>query len=99
MPRYIDADVLKNLILNDMATAEREGKDLNGYTDSLFHLKTAPTADLAEVRHGYWGTDRFGMERSICSICGAVYEGDGGNYCPHCGAKMDAERITDDGRK
>jgi hypothetical protein len=49
MSRYIDADALKNLILNDMAKAEREGKDLNGYTDALFHLKTIPAADVVEV--------------------------------------------------
>lgn len=50
-----------------------------------------PTADVVEVIHGYWGTDKYRLERSICSICGAVYEGDGGNYCPNCGAKMDGE--------
>ena len=49
MNRYIDVDIAKNLILNDMALAEREGKDLNGYTDALFHLKTIPTADVVEV--------------------------------------------------
>lgn len=49
MSRYIDADIAKNLILNDMAKAEQEGKDLNGYTDALFHLKTIPTADVVEV--------------------------------------------------
>lgn len=37
---------------------------------------------------GKWLTDRFGMERSICSVCGAVFEGDGGNYCRNCGAEM-----------
>lgn len=37
---------------------------------------------------GEWLTDRFGMDRSVCSVCGAVFEGDGGNYCRKCGAKM-----------
>ena len=45
-------------------------------------------ADVVPVVHGKWETDRFGLERSICSVCGAVYEGDGGNYCPNCGADM-----------
>ena len=44
------------------------------------------------VPQGEWLTDKYGMERSICSICGAVFEGDGGNYCRNCGAKM--ERTT-----
>jgi hypothetical protein len=60
--------------------------------DALEIIDTAPTADVVEVKHGKWETDRFGLERSICSICGAVFEGDGGNYCRKCGAKMDGER-------
>ena len=40
------------------------------------------------VPKGEWLTDKYGMERSICSICGAVFEGDGGNYCRKCGARM-----------
>lgn len=39
-------------------------------------------------KEGKWLTDRFGLERSICSICKAVYEGDGGNFCRNCGARM-----------
>lgn len=46
--------------------------------------------DLAPKR-GKWLTDKYGMERSICSICGAVFEGDGGNYCSKCGAIMTEE--------
>ena len=42
-------------------------------------------------RKGEWLTDKYGMERSICSICGAVFEGDGGNYCRKCGARMTEE--------
>lgn len=50
----------------------------------------SPAADVAPVVHGKWGTDRFGMERSVCSICRATYVGgDFWNYCPKCGAKMD----------
>ena len=46
-----------------------------------YFVKLAP-------KEGKWLTDRFGLERSICSICNAVYEGDGGNFCRRCGAKM-----------
>lgn len=45
-------------------------------------------AGYRKQNEGEWLTDRFGLERSICSVCGAVYEGDGGNFCPNCGAKM-----------
>ena len=39
-------------------------------------------------KEGEWLTDRFGLERSICSICKATYEGNGGNFCSRCGTKM-----------
>ena len=42
-------------------------------------------------RTGVWKTDNYGMDRSVCSICGATFEGDGGNYCSRCGAKMTKE--------
>lgn len=46
---------------------------------------------FSEEKHGQWLTDKFGLERSICSVCDACYEGDGGNYCPNCGTPMDGE--------
>ena len=49
---------------------------------------TAVYGDYKNPKEGEWLTDRFGLERSICSICKATYEGDGGNFCPNCGAKM-----------
>ena len=49
-------------------------------------------ADVAPVVHGRWGTDRFGMERSVCSICGTTYVGgESWKFCPHGGATMDLE--------
>ena len=55
----------------------------------VFRLATALINEGFRLeRKGEWLTDKYGMERSICSICGAVYEGDGGNYCRNCGARM-----------
>jgi tRNA(Ile2) C34 agmatinyltransferase TiaS len=55
----------------------------------VFRLATALINEGFRLEHkGEWLADRFGMERSICSICGAVFEGDGGNFCRKCGAKM-----------
>lgn len=60
-------------------------------------LKNLPTADVAEVKHGYWVD-------GVCTNCGVkkpiitayrgfsdvVYQYQGElNYCPNCGAKMD----------
>ena len=55
----------------------------------VFRLATALINEGFRLeRKGEWLTDKYGMERSICSICGAVFEGDGGNYCRKCGARM-----------
>lgn len=58
--------------------------------EAIRRIVDSTPADVAPVVHGKWGTDRFGMERSVCSICRATYVGgDFWNYCPKCGAKMD----------
>ena len=55
----------------------------------VFRLATALINEGFRLeRKGEWLTDKYGMERSICSICEAVFEGDSGNYCRNCGAKM-----------
>ena len=52
-------------------------------------IDNAPSADVAQVRHGRWiaSHDEF----CACSICKyPVYVGwNQTNYCPNCGAKMD----------
>lgn len=63
----------------------------NDYKKCGISVETAEALYNAGYRKqsiGEWLTDRFGMERSICSVCGAVFEGDGCNYCRKCGAKM-----------
>lgn len=105
MSRYINVELLKNKILEDMAKAEREGRDCNGYTDALFHLKTMPTADVVEVKHGEWieKDDSWGGVLYTCSVCdcdwttidGTPFENNM-RYCPECGAKMDGERRAEE---
>ena len=59
----------------------------------VFRLATALINEGFRLEHkGEWKTDIYGYwERSVCSICGAVFEGDGGNYCSKCGARMTEE--------
>lgn len=87
--RYIDADALL--------------KAVEGYTDMtkadlLYILEDIPTADVEEVRHGYWYIPEY--EYLACSECGAwcfagaeanrrLANGECSPFCPHCGAKMD----------
>ncbi len=60
----------------------------------------APTADVAEVKHGYWidkPSGRYLHVASWCSVCGNKSGIDGIKnnrhkpYCPNCGAKMDGK--------
>ena len=78
--RLIDADKFQEFIRENCAA-------------SLVELwcelvRRQPTIEAVPVVHGEWKTDKFGLDRSVCSICGAVYEGNGGNFCAKCGAKM-----------
>jgi len=88
MMRYINAESLIK-ILN--AKAEMAlGTPKQVFFSAANMVEKLPAADVQEVKHGRWLTDRFGFERAICSICQAVFEGgDSWKYCPHCGAKMD----------
>ena len=61
-----------------------------------------PRADVQPVKHGYWEevTDYggWGDTHYRCSVCGEEWYLEDGkpkdndmNFCPRCGAKMDAE--------
>ena len=53
-------------------------------------------ADVAPVMHGEWiGKPISGYSSVRCSNCRTVYSDNNGrwNCCPHCGAKMDGEKI------
>lgn len=63
-------------------------------------ISDAPTVDAEQVRHGHWIV-RYKTKdgRSIrCSECQMSYwvgYGRDGNYCPECGAKMDAQETEE----
>lgn len=63
-----------------------------------------PTADVEEVKHGYWATDEEDIEwgnslkRKYCSVCKTRphFDKDKREFvltarCPNCGAKMDGK--------
>ncbi len=68
-------------------------------------VNSTPTVEAIPVRHGKW-IDEEQFKRTWykhhvfkCSECGNILDFDGvnagrgdANFCPHCGAKMDAER-------
>ena len=70
-------------------------------------IKSAPTADVVEVKHGEWYLlKNCANEGVYCSVCSKkVYKTDYANqkikspYCPNCGAKMDGATDTNVGGK
>ena len=81
----------------DEASSENEIAYAEGWNDCLESfrsiIKYAPAVDTKPVRHGRWIHDTnnlFGcsecMERDTMSFRRGLK-----NYCPNCGAKMDAE--------
>lgn len=91
MPRYIDAEALKQSDFQDFSN-----------TDVFSAIDNAPTADVAPVRRGKWvlvGQNAHEYVTSIkerCSLCGRyVYRYDAeptDNFCPSCGADMREEK-------
>lgn len=79
--RLIDADKLEIDWLDYTGHAGREFKE---------YLNHVPTIESQPVVHGKWKDAVSIWGFNVCSECCAVYEHKT-NYCPHCGAKMDAE--------
>ena len=91
----------------DKETKTKYEYNKEGY---ILLIQNAPTADVVEVKHGYWiKTDR-GVLTNLetrqpmrvyacdCSCCG-WHTGNQGidfKYCPHCGAKMNLSELPTD---
>lgn len=94
--KLIDADLFtigialymtENAYLNDTAL------DVLKMVATWF--EEAPTVDAVEVVHGRWILADDG-DGDVCSVCGTdfcniIYETGNWNYCPNCGAKMEAQ--------
>lgn len=80
MKEYIEREALlkKNMYGNANPITHRT------YAKNL--IKSAPAADVVEVRHAYWKYNHNGT--FVCSDCGG--KASKMNWCGHCGAKMDA---------
>ena len=85
------------MILEGMGYPRSENRSLEKTVEAVF--KSAPAADVVEVRHGrFLGTEFEGYadERPVyfewqCSACGCIFEDEepAFRFCPWCGAKMD----------
>ena len=95
MARYIDADALKlDIDLSKGATV------VDMALAVIKSVQEAPTADVAEVKHGEWQEERWCDNfQHTCSLChktvrvhpqSVTYK-----YCPYCGAIMDGRKEAD----
>lgn len=92
--RLIDADALLDAICGCFNIMEAQGIDVTvARTIAKGIIDAAPAVDAAPVVHARWTTNRT-LEHDgewYCTNCDyepTVFENT--NYCPHCGAKMDA---------
>ena len=70
----------------------KEDQWIGGIFDALMLLREIPAADVELVRHGRWIKQELAPSKKLfCSECSLVKPKWGNNYCPGCGAKMDAE--------
>lgn len=89
MARFIDAVKTAETISDKLGIALSELVDV---------MATVPTADVQEVKHGYWKFNQHSkvVASFICSECQAGFYNFGSSkilsptpYCPNCGARMD----------
>lgn len=92
MARYIDADVLLGNLKRQYGE-ELGWQGTTNMSDVGMMIEDAPTADVAEVKHGEWRQVRCGdTPLYACSECGKN-EYMQLRYCPNCGAKMDGGEV------
>lgn len=102
MARYIDADnLIDELSAACMPIYEKGITGILGDNSSIADIiNEQPTADVQEVRRGYWISERDPDENNRiqcfhCSVCDDDFHYIGAfvatKYCPNCGARMDGD--------
>ena len=84
-------DRMREVIENTWLPTKNEYGDVVGETrlstGDIFRIATALINEGFRLeRKGEWITGKYSFDRSVCSVCGATFDGDGGNYCCMCGA-------------
>lgn len=93
MAEYIDRDALLQGIEQVRRTSKNSFPRQHFVVgDVLKCIRTAPAAEVFEVRHGKWeeASDGDGIVCSECrtDFCTMIHETEKFNYCPNCGALM-----------
>lgn len=96
MARYIDADALMKEFRDFVRDSNNSDfATVPNWNDAVSLVGSAPTADVVERKRGKWVNNIHDMP--ICNQCGymtpydrAIDDYEYGNYCPNCGAEMEA---------
>ena len=81
MPRYIDADALKDVLME---------YQIIGIIPLLDFIDEQPTISPDDVRGvGKWIVLEPEIDLRSCSVCEHMVIRADCNYCPNCGAKME----------
>lgn len=101
MARYIDADILENVLNSDLVVHKMhfekidfarfvfEQGYLSGLIEAQIKLADMSTADVESVQYGKWEYDAT-HDVFSCTVCKTeTYSAS--NFCPNCGTKMDLE--------
>lgn len=96
MAKYIDADNLINeLSAACMPIYEKGITGILGDNSSIADIiNEQPTADVQEVKHGYWQNKyRSGttIKEGVVSSCCDMWNNRKSQFCPNCGARMDGD--------
>lgn len=84
MAKYIDADKLKNNLLQSGAICDF----------GLFLIEKQPAVDVQKVKHGEWRQEYCSgreINEGFVSSCCDMWNERKTDYCPNCGAKMDGK--------
>lgn len=91
MSRYIDADALKETMMQIANNSSMKKYIIDTYID------TAPTADVKPIVYGEWIEHKWAEETEYslisnyeCSIC-HTWENKKSYFCPCCGSNMRKE--------
>ena len=99
MPRYIDADMLREKMYHEAFEKDSEDQRWNSgcwirYRMFENAVDSIPTADVVERKKAKWIEDGYYKLPAVCSRCGSPGVIDF-KYCPYCGARMSEEETTD----
>jgi hypothetical protein len=91
MKEYIEREYLENMVYYHLCKSN--GAEHYAYGVIRGELRTAPVADVIEVKHAYWKPMRAYPSEYMCSECGELWNGFMTPYCHECGAKMDGGKV------